>query len=364
VEGSEGETSLGSGFVVDPTGTLVTNVHVLAGAQRATATFPNGTACEIRGTLLFDEARDICIAQLEGQDFPVLKIATALPRKGERITALGSPQGLSFSATTGIVSAIRPAEELGPEIGRPNIKGVWIQVDAALSGGNSGGPLISDLGEVVAMSTLASQGSAQNLNFGISAADILQLQESARGQASVALPEGVGKLESSHKAHPKPDTHPSECTLPSVIFCSPFRVSSSVLLSAVARNFFCWCDNPLSSVFCSTLFSRPRRALVCGESNHPRSGAARKPALKEKLSQGVGRCRPFLAVTTFWTTRSPPTMFGPAACSELGSAARIHIPNRISITAAIGARVCSCIRRPCSLSIWATTASCNTLAGY
>lgn len=200
VQGSGGASHLGSGFVIDENGTLVTNLHVLVGAQKAVATFPNGTQCEIRGTLFLDKSRDICIARIDGSGFSKLTVATQLPRKGDRVTALGSPQGLSFSATTGIVSAIRPATELGPEIERPEMKGTWIQVDAALSGGNSGGPLINDRGEVVGMSTLASQGAAQNLNFGISGADILQAYTASSGQPLVALPQGVGKMESDKRS--------------------------------------------------------------------------------------------------------------------------------------------------------------------
>ena len=170
-EGNRGR-GIGSGFLADSAGTLVTNTHVLAGAHKAVAVFPNGQQHEIKGTLLFDAAYDICIAKIDGTSFEFLPLAAELPRKGERVTALGSPKGLSFTATTGIISAVRSAEELGADIGRPEIRGTWIQVDAALSGGNSGGPLINDRGEVVAMSTLASQGSAQNLNFGISVNDI------------------------------------------------------------------------------------------------------------------------------------------------------------------------------------------------
>ncbi len=193
VEGAEG-ASLGSGYVVDTDGTIVTNVHVLSGAQRAVAIFPNGDTHEVLGTLAYDEARDICVARIDATGLAVLPFAADPPRKGETVTALGSPRGLSFTATTGIVSAIRTAEELGPDINRPEIKGLWIQVDAALSGGNSGGPLINKKGEIVAMSTLASQGASQNLNFGISAIDIREAVEKSRGTGLVKLPDGVGKL--------------------------------------------------------------------------------------------------------------------------------------------------------------------------
>lgn len=193
VEGHEGG-GIGSGFIVDPAGILVTNVHVLAGAKRAVATFPDGRSLEISGTLSIDEGRDICVAQLSGDGLHTLPIAVALPRKGERVTALGSPHGLSFTATTGIISAIRPAEELGRDIGDDSVRGTWIQVDAALSPGNSGGPLIDSRGQVVAMSTRASQGSAQNLNFGISAVDIRGAVDRARSGNILGLSEGVGKI--------------------------------------------------------------------------------------------------------------------------------------------------------------------------
>lgn len=194
VQDKEGSESLGSGFVVDATGIVVTNVHVLSGAEKAEAIFSNGQTAKVLGTLYFDPKYDICVCKIDSQALPVLEFSDALPRKGETVVALGSPKGLSFTATNGIVSAIRPSEELGPEIGREHIKGTWIQVDAPLSGGNSGGPLINAKGRVVAMSTLASQGSAQNLNFGISGPDIRNAVASSRSATLIPLPEGIGKL--------------------------------------------------------------------------------------------------------------------------------------------------------------------------
>jgi len=197
VDGKDGG-SLGSGFIVVNDGTLVTNVHVLAGAREAIAFFPDGKGYQVTGTLSIDEGRDICIAKIESGHPDVLPIAKDLPRKGERVTALGSPHGLSFTATTGIISAIRPAEELGRDIGDPTMRGTWIQVDAALSPGNSGGPLINSAGQVVGMSTRASQGSAQNLNFGISCVDIQVAVQAAASAKLTSLADGVGNLESSH----------------------------------------------------------------------------------------------------------------------------------------------------------------------
>ena len=189
VKGNKGD-SLGSGFVVESSGIIVTNVHVLAGAQKATATFANGKKYNIEGTYYFDESRDICIAQIDGEDLPTIDINKDLPRKGQTVTALGAPRGLSFTATNGIVSAMRKGEQLGPDR-----RGTWIQIDAALSPGNSGGPLINSEGQVIAMSTLASRGDSQNLNFGISAGDINNALDKSDDFDLVSLPEGVGEIE-------------------------------------------------------------------------------------------------------------------------------------------------------------------------
>jgi hypothetical protein len=197
VKGKRGD-SIGSGFVVEKTGVFVTNVHVLAGAQEATATFANGKTIAIEGTYYFDESRDICIAQLDGDNFKTIRVSEEMPRKGETVTALGAPRGLDFTATNGIVSALRKGKQLGE--GR---NGTWIQIDAALSPGNSGGPLINGDGEVIAMSTLASTGRSQNLNFGISADDIADALEKSTQYDLLTLPEGIGEVEVEEAASPE-----------------------------------------------------------------------------------------------------------------------------------------------------------------
>ena len=193
VKGKDGE-SLGSGFVVNSSGVIVTNVHVLAGAVTATATFADGKEVNILGTKYFDESRDICVAKIGSKKlktFTPIKVSEKLPRKGETVTALGAPRGLSFTATNGIVSAIREGKSISPEY-----NGTWVQIDAALSPGNSGGPLINRSGHVVAMSTLASRGDSQNLNFGISADDIRDAISKAKKNKLKGLKEGIGKVDS------------------------------------------------------------------------------------------------------------------------------------------------------------------------
>ena len=189
VDGVQGE-SLGSGYVVDAKGTVVTNVHVLAGAKKAKAVFADGKEVDIKGTWHYDKTRDICVAKLAKGKYEPIKIHSKLPRKGETVTALGAPRGLSFTATNGIVSAIRKGDTVGP-----NYNGQWIQIDAALSPGNSGGPIINRAGEVVAMSTLASTGDSQNLNFGISCNDINDAIKKATAKKKLRpLAKGIGKV--------------------------------------------------------------------------------------------------------------------------------------------------------------------------
>jgi S1-C subfamily serine protease len=208
VSGAEGN-SIGSGFIVAADGLLVTNVHVMSGASSAVAVFDDGRKFPIKGTYIVDAPRDICIAKIEGSSFQPITVAPVLPRKGEQVVALGCPQGLSFSATRGIVSAIRQRDEFRGMVGRPKAEGTWIQVDAAISGGNSGGPLINAKGQVVAMSTLGSTGDAQNLNFGISNEDILRAIGLAKSASLVELKDGVGKVE---MAEVSPETSKSMIT--------------------------------------------------------------------------------------------------------------------------------------------------------
>ncbi len=189
--------SLGSGFVIDAKGTIITNCHVLAGATEAKVHFADGTTGDIVGTFLIDQARDIIVARISLAGKPVLPLASSLPRKGELVVALGAPHGLSFSATRGIISAIRSTEEMRNDLGDSSLQGTWIQVDAALSPGNSGGPLVNERGQVVAMSTLASRGSAQNLNFGISATDMQAAIGFAKGNPLVPLRVAVAKIKST-----------------------------------------------------------------------------------------------------------------------------------------------------------------------
>ncbi len=179
--------SLGSGFVVSSTGTVVTNYHVIEGGQTVTAQFEDGRTCGVLGFKLFDEKRDIAIIQLEaaGAPFLPMRLATSLPRKGVEVAAFGAPLGLSFTATKGTISNIRAGTELGMAGAQ------YIQTDTPISPGNSGGPLVSMEGEVIGMNTFQ-MAKGQNLNFAVSVDDIREvLAASERNSVTPITPQSV-----------------------------------------------------------------------------------------------------------------------------------------------------------------------------
>lgn len=193
VKGSRGEGH-GSGFVVDADGIVVTNHHVIAGAEEATAIFANKETVKVLGTLWLDKKRDIAVLKIEKTGLPVLQLAKALPRKGETCVACGAPIGLDFSYSDGIVSGIRSGKEAAVYIGE-EVPGQWLQITAPVSPGNSGGPLVNREGEVLGANTMASLGGgAQNINFSISCLDIAEvLQQATKKNQLLALSDGAAK---------------------------------------------------------------------------------------------------------------------------------------------------------------------------
>lgn len=176
----------GSGFVVDAGGTIVTNYHVVEGAKKITALFNDKSTLEIEGFKSLVPEKDLAVLQTAKpkRPLPFLRICKKLPRKGEKVVAFGSPLGLSFSASEGIVSGIRPAQELA-EFGL-KAEGTWIQMTTQISPGNSGGPLVTARGEVAGVNTLTVTG-GQSLNFAISCTDARPVVEKARGEKVTPL---------------------------------------------------------------------------------------------------------------------------------------------------------------------------------
>ena len=167
--------AVGSGVIVDPTGYIMTNAHVVEGAQRIRVALPlpgeNGRVAPGRRRIF--EARlvgthketDLALLKIDDQDLPTLVLATQQrPRVGQLVFAIGSPEGLQNSVTMGVVSAV--ARQADPD--KPL---TYIQTDAPINPGNSGGPLVDMNGSVLGLNTfiLSQGGGSEGLGFAIPA---------------------------------------------------------------------------------------------------------------------------------------------------------------------------------------------------
>ncbi|WP_437201901.1 trypsin-like peptidase domain-containing protein [Planctomicrobium sp. SH664] len=174
--------AIGSGFVVRSDGVLVTNYHVIEGGEKATVKFQNGDSYLVEGVLVLQPEVDLAVVKINPGDklLPVLPVAPVLPRKGEKVATFGAPKGLSFSTSEGIISGIRKADEVQHK------EGTVLQTTAAISGGNSGGPLTNMRGEVVGINTFKWQV-GESLNFAISCLDIQKAVDLSKTATMVAL---------------------------------------------------------------------------------------------------------------------------------------------------------------------------------
>ena len=152
----EGITT-GTGFLVDSTGVIVTNLHVIEGATHVAIKLHSGEQYTQIRVASFDQDRDLAIIRLPGFSLPTVSLGNSDNVKvGATVYAIGNPLGLEESVTKGIVSSIRVRDN-GTKV---------IQTDSAASPGNSGGPLINEQGEVIGVVTYKIS-SGENLNFAV-----------------------------------------------------------------------------------------------------------------------------------------------------------------------------------------------------
>ena len=153
----------GSGFIISSDGVVLTNAHVVNGADRVTVTLGDGRSLtgEVLGQ---DTLTDVAVVKLADTNLPTVLLGNSESlQPGEWAIAIGNPLGLDNSVTAGIISGTgRP----GGAIGSPNTRVSFIQTDAAINPGNSGGPLLNQQGQVIGINT-AIIGRAQGLGFAI-----------------------------------------------------------------------------------------------------------------------------------------------------------------------------------------------------
>ena len=164
----QGATVSGSGFVIDRQGHIVTNQHVVEDADSVTVTFAGGgeTVATVVGT---DPSTDLALLRVEpaGRSLTPLTLAPSTAVEvGDPVVAIGNPFGLEGTATSGIVSA------LDREIEAPNgfVIDRAIQTDAALNGGNSGGPLLDARGRVIGVNSQIRSETGGNVGIGYAVA--------------------------------------------------------------------------------------------------------------------------------------------------------------------------------------------------
>ncbi|MBV8145602.1 MAG: trypsin-like peptidase domain-containing protein [Gammaproteobacteria bacterium] len=196
---------IGSGVIVDPDGYILTNVHVIEGAQhiRVSLSEPSGTSpldMPALGKRRILEAAlvgvhkqsDIALLKVNARDLPTLPLAATRPvYPGEVVLAIGSPDGLQGSVTMGIVSSVWRQPD-------PDVPMVYIQTDAPINPGNSGGPLIDLEGSVVGLNTfiMSKGGGSEGLGFAVPARVVRFVYDNLRKYGFVQRAEvGVGAQE-------------------------------------------------------------------------------------------------------------------------------------------------------------------------
>ncbi len=157
------ERGSGSGFIISANGQILTNSHVVNGADTVTVRLKDGRTFDGR-VIGEDPVTDVAVVTIDTQNLPTIALGNSdVVQPGEAVIAIGNPLGLDNTVTSGIISATGRS---GSAIGASDKRVDYIQTDAAINPGNSGGPLLNVRGEVIAMNTAIIRG-AQGLGFAI-----------------------------------------------------------------------------------------------------------------------------------------------------------------------------------------------------
>jgi S1-C subfamily serine protease len=154
----------GSGYVFSGDGIVITNYHVIRGAKSLNVKVPGSEPYRVDSVLGYEIDHDVAALQVSGSSLPALSTETIEePKVGDRVVAIGAPLGLESTVSEGIVSALR-------DVGTMHI----IQTTASISPGSSGGPLLSEYGKVIGLTT-STVLNGQSINFVVSARHISEL---------------------------------------------------------------------------------------------------------------------------------------------------------------------------------------------
>lgn len=174
----ERPTGVGSGFVLSADGFIMTNAHVVDGADELLVTLPDKREFKAR-VIGADKRTDVAVVKIEALDLPAVRIGDAgRIRVGEWVMAIGSPFGLENSVTAGIVSAKQ--RDTGDYL-------PFIQTDVAINPGNSGGPLINMRGEVIGINSqiYSRSGGFMGISFAIPIDEAMRVSDQLRATGRV-----------------------------------------------------------------------------------------------------------------------------------------------------------------------------------
>ena len=177
------QQSAGSGVIIDPEGFIVTNAHVVVGAQRVQVTLPAAPgdkparARSVRAEVVgLDLETDVALLRVPEKNLPALEMADSdQVEQGQLVFAFGSPLGLENSVTMGVVSS--PARQL-----RADDPMIYIQTDAPINPGNSGGPLVDTDGRIIGINTmiLSQSGGNEGIGFAVPSNVVANVVEQLR----------------------------------------------------------------------------------------------------------------------------------------------------------------------------------------
>ncbi|HTY44938.1 MAG TPA: Do family serine endopeptidase [Patescibacteria group bacterium] len=166
------QVGLGSGVIIDPEGYILTNEHVVDGADKITVTLPDGR--EFKGEIKGQDSRsDLAVVKVNARNLPVAALGDSDSAKiGQWVVAIGNPFGFALqnpepTVTAGVISALH--RSLGKAMPNDRDYGDLIQTDAAINPGNSGGPLVNLKGEIVGINVaiFSTSGGYQGIGFAI-----------------------------------------------------------------------------------------------------------------------------------------------------------------------------------------------------
>jgi S1-C subfamily serine protease len=228
----------GSGFIVTPGGSIVTNLHVIQGAAALRVRLTNGDVYKTSDVVDFDELKDIAIIKIKGFKLPVVALGDSdYVQQGEPVVAISSPEGLTNSVSTGVVSGMRRLETHRV-----------FQTTAPISRGSSGGALFDSQGMVIGITTSVLQG-GQNINFAVPINYVRGMISDQVSTSLARLPQLQSSTEVASTRKSSVNERPHSAAETGATRLSPDRLSSAV-------------SNRLGRSEQEPMFARPDEALT------------------------------------------------------------------------------------------------------